>query len=105
MRPGSRSAPAAQPSNSRLRKELLILLSCLVCGTLVVPVLVWFGAQRFLGPYTHGADTHAGALALLSDFLSGLLHGSMMFWLVALGPAVMLTFARVMFSILRQRPA
>ena len=36
-----------------------------------------------------------GPLALLADFFIGLLHGSAVFWAVALGPAALLLLLRL----------
>ena len=74
----------------------------LVIGLVLMPLLIWVIGNRILGPYTHGADTHAGPLALLSDFYVGLAHWSFPFWLVALGPMVILLFVRIVLAMLRQ---
>src|SRR2546430_15989030 len=72
---------------SRARRELVIFGLALLCGLIVMPFLIWFAGSRVLGPYTHGQNAHAGPFALLADFFLGLLHGSAVFWAVALGPA------------------
>ncbi len=89
----------------RARRELLVLGAALLCGVLVMPLLVWVVGNRVLGPYTHGQNTHAGPLALLADFLLGLLHGSAVFWAVALGPLVLLLLLRALLAALRAVPA
>ena len=61
------------------QRELLTLLLCLV----LVPVLIWLVGTSTLGAYTNG-----GPFSLWRDYLAGLLHGSLAFWLVALGPYV-----------------
>jgi hypothetical protein len=101
-RPQARQETAADPS--RLRNELLLAAAALACGLFVAPLLFWFAAKPVLGPYTHGQDLNAGPTVLLRDFLAGLSHGSLMFWIVAVGPVVMLTFARFMYSLLRPKP-
>ena len=88
----------------RARRELILFGSALVLGTLGVPLLIWFGGNRVLGPYTHGQDAHAGPFALLGDFFVGLVHGSIMCWIVALGPAVLILFVRVFWAVLRLIP-
>ena len=70
-----------------------------------MPLLIWVIGNRVLGPYVHGADTHAGPLALLSDFYVGLAHGSFPFWLVVLGPMVIMLFVRIVLALLRQQAA
>jgi hypothetical protein len=89
---------------SAVSRELTILAVALVIGIIVVPLLIWAVGSRVLGPYTHGANTHAGPLALLGDFLSGLGHGWVSYWLVALGPALMIAFIRLVYGLLRPRP-
>jgi len=56
----------------------------------LVPFLIWYAGSRVLGPYLHGQNAHAGPFALVAGFLPGLVHGSAVFWAVALGPAVLL---------------
>jgi hypothetical protein len=89
---------------SRFTRELLLLAACLLIGVLVVPLLVWVVGNRALGPYTHGANTHAGPLALVADFFAGLGRGEITYWLVALGPAVLILLLRVFIAVL-WRPA
>jgi hypothetical protein len=60
--------------------------------------------NRVLGPYTQGANTHAGPLALLSDFFAGLAHGSAVFWAVALGPLATLLLLQLFLRGLRALP-
>jgi hypothetical protein len=69
-----------------------------------MPLLIWVGGNRVLGPYTHGQNLHAGAFALLGDFLTGLWHGSAVFWSVALGPAVFILLVRLLWRGLRAFP-
>jgi hypothetical protein len=57
-----------------------------------------------LGPYTHGQNLHAGPLALLQDYYLGLLHGSAVFWAVALGPAALLLLVRLFIRLVREMP-
>jgi hypothetical protein len=88
----------------RARRELIIFGVALLCGLLPVPLLIWVAGNRVLGPYTHGQNTHAGPWALLADFFTGLLHGSVVFWAVALGPAVLLLLLRLLVRALRALP-
>jgi hypothetical protein len=102
----SAAAAEAAPDPNRVRNELLYLGGALLCGLLVAPALFWVAAKHVIGPYTHGTDTTPlGVGTLLSDFFGLLAHGSPMAWIVALGPAAMLTFGRLMWSLLRPRPA
>ena len=89
----------------RPRRELVFFGLALLCGFIVMPFLIWFAGSRVLGPYTHGQNAHAGPFALLADFFSGLMHGSGVFWAVALGPAVLLLLLRLFLALLRARPA
>jgi hypothetical protein len=86
---------------SRLRRELIIFGVELLCGLVLIPLAVWVAGNRVLGGYTHGQNQHAGALALLGDFFTGLAHGSTVFWGVALGPAILVTLLRAFIHLLR----
>ena len=77
----------------------------LLCGVVVVPLLIWVAGNKVLGGYTHGPNQHAGPGALLGDFFVGLAHGSSVFWLVALGPAIFLTLLRAFVHLLRSGSA
>jgi hypothetical protein len=89
---------------SRVSRELIIFGGALIAGLLVVPLAIWSVGNRILGPYTHGTNTHAGPLALLGDFFVGLSHGEITFWVVALGPAALILFARLVLALLRYQP-
>lgn len=97
----ARRSFAAQP---RARRELIYLGLALLAGLLIVPVLTWFVGSRVLGPYSRGTEVHDNAFALLKDFYAGLTHGYLVFWVVALGPAVFLLLVRVFIAIVRRRP-
>jgi hypothetical protein len=88
-----------------VRRELIIYGSALLLGLIGVPLLIWVGGNRVIGPYTHGQNLHAGPLALLQDFYLGLLHGSAVFWVVALGPAGFLLLLRLFIRFIRQVPS
>ncbi len=68
----------------------------------MVPVLTWVVGSRILGPYSRGTEVHNNAFALLRDFFSGLVHGYVVFWIVALGPVALLLLIRVFVLILRR---
>jgi hypothetical protein len=89
----------------RLRRELIIYGAALLCGLVLMPFLIWFAGNRVLGPYTHGQNLHAGPLALFGDYYIGLFHGSAVFWVVALGPALLLLLARLFVALVRGLPA
>jgi len=106
VRAAPRLPPAAAPWLSpRLRRELIIYGVLLLFGLLGVPLLVWLAGNRWLGPYTHGQNLHAGPLALLQDFLAGLMHGSAVFWVVALGPAALVLLGRLLIALVRAVPS
>ncbi len=88
----------AQP---RVRREILLFGPALLFGLIVVPLLVWAVGTRILGPYTRGTEPHDRPLALMGDYFAGLAHGLPVFWLVALGPAVILLIFRVLLRLLR----
>jgi hypothetical protein len=66
-----------------------------------VPLLTWVAGNRWLGPYTHGQNLHGSPWALLQDYFLGLLHGSAVFWVVALGPAVLVLLVRLFIRLVR----
>jgi hypothetical protein len=88
----------------RVRRELIMFGAALLFGLIGVPLLIWVGGNRVLGPYVHGQNLHAGPFALLQDFFQGLLHGSAVFWGVALGPAALLLLVRLFIALLRGQP-
>ncbi|HKT73790.1 MAG TPA: hypothetical protein VJQ47_12940 [Steroidobacteraceae bacterium] len=65
-------------------------------GLIGVPLLTWMVGDRILGPYSHGSNPHAGPLALLGDFFAGLGHGALVYWVVALGPALFLLLLQLL---------
>jgi hypothetical protein len=91
-------------SLSRAQRELILFGAALIFGVLLMPLLIWVGGNRVLGPYTHGQNPHAGPFALLADFLIGLWHGSAVFWSVALGPAVFILPVRLFWRALHALP-
>lgn len=88
----------------RARRELIVYGIALLCGLLLMPFLIWYAGNRVLGPYTHGQNLHGGPFALLQDYFVGLLHGSAVFWAVALGPAVLIMLLRLMVWVVRAIP-
>ena len=100
--PGDDDDPRRMPP--WVRRELIVYGVALLFGLVGVPLLIWVGGNRVLGPYTHGENLRAGPLALLQDFFQGLLHGSAVFWVVALGPAVLVVLVRVFIRLVRAIP-
>jgi len=97
----ARRSLAAQ---SRARRELTYFGLAVVVGVLVVPVLTWLIGSRILGPYSRGTEVHNSAFALLADFFAGLAHGYVVFWVVALGPALFLVLIRLFVALWRRSP-
>jgi hypothetical protein len=85
----------------RVRRELILFGALLLFGLVGVPLLIWLAGNRWLGPYTHEQNPHGGPLALLQDFFVGLLHGSAVFWVVALGPAAFILLVRLFIRLVR----
>jgi hypothetical protein len=101
------STPDAPSPFAILRRELLIFAIAMACAALVIPLLIWVVGNRILGPYTHTQDPTAGTgpMRLLADFLTGLTHGSLIFWCVVAGPYILLTLLRALYTYLRSPPA
>ncbi len=90
---------------ARAERELIIFAVGLAFGLIAMPFLIWFVGNRMLGPYSHGQNPHAGPFALAADFLLGLVHGSVVFWMVALGPAVLVLLLRLFVALWRALPS
>jgi hypothetical protein len=89
---------------SPLRRELIAVGVTLAFGILVMPFLIWLGGNRVLGPYTHGDDLKAGPWGLFADYVVGLVHGSAVFWGVALGPLLLLLLVQGFLTLLKTVP-
>jgi hypothetical protein len=105
-----RAAPRVPPPTPpwlppRAGRELIVFGVTLLFGLIGVPLLTWIAGNRWLGPYTHEQNLHAGPLALLQDFFVGLLHGSAVFWAVALGPAALVLLVRLFIALVRALPS
>jgi hypothetical protein len=79
-----------------LRRELLVLATALAFGVLLMPPLLWLGGPRALGPYAGG-----GIGAIVASFFRGLASGSLGFWIVAVGPYLVVTTIRALFAMVR----
>jgi hypothetical protein len=91
--------------DARTRRELSLFGGALALGLLVIPLLIWIVGHRALGPYTHGEDPRGlGPLSLYGDYFSGLAHGWLGYWAVAVGPAVLLLAGKLWLALWRRLP-
>jgi hypothetical protein len=88
----------------RARRELIVFGIALLVGLVLMPFLIWYAGNRVLGPYTHPQTPHPGPFSLLQDYYIGLLHGSAVFWAVALGPALLILLLRLIVWVVRAIP-
>jgi hypothetical protein len=103
--PGPLARAQAFALDTRARREAALYGGALALGLAVIPLLIWLVGHRTLGPYTHGDDPRGlGPLTLYADYFSGLAHGWLGYWAVALGPAVLLLLARLWLALLRRLP-
>jgi hypothetical protein len=86
-------APGAARS---VRRELILLGVGLLLGLLLVPVLIDLLGTRALGPYAGG-----GLTAFMAHFYRGLGSASPGFWMVAVGPYVMILLVRALVFLVR----
>ncbi len=97
---------SARPAGPlHLRREAALLGGALAFGVFVIPLLIWLAGHATLGPYTHGdSGPGFGPLTLYGDYLSGLGHGWIMYWAVALGPVVLLSVVRLWLVLVQRLP-
>jgi hypothetical protein len=74
-----------------LRRELVTLGLTLLFALTLLPLAIWGAGQVFLGDYLRDPGDpalarHGGPLALLLDYVHGILTFSTGHWLVLLGP-------------------
>ncbi len=74
-----------------MQRELATFGLALLFALTVLPLAIWCAGQVFLGDYLRdpgdtGAARHGGPLALLLDYVRGILDMSPGHWLVLLGP-------------------
>jgi len=101
--PGPLARAQAFTTATRPRREIAVYGGALAFGLLVIPLLIWLIGHRTLGPYTHGDDPRGfGPLTLYADYFSGLAHGWLGYWVVGLGPAVLILAARLWLALLRR---
>jgi hypothetical protein len=88
----------SDPPVARLRlvRESVILGVALFLGFLVAPFFIWTVGHYILGPYNPG-----GPGRLLADYMTGLAHGSPIFWAVALGPYLLTLVVRSLYFLAR----
>ena len=103
--PGPLTRAQAFGNEPRTRREAALYGGALALGLLGVPLLIWLIGHRTLGPYSHGEDPRGmGPLTLYGDYFSGLAHGWLGYWTVALGPAVLLLLVRLWLTLMRRMP-
>jgi len=77
-------------------RELMTLTLMLIAALTVLPLAIWMAGKLFLGDYLRqppdpsGAHVTGGPIALVTDFMDGILAGSPGHWLVLLGPYLLL---------------
>ncbi len=79
-----------------VRRELLWLLIALTVGLLLLPPLIWLLGSHVFGPYAGGNGRD-----LVDHFFRGLGQGLQAFWIVALGPYVVILTLRATLAALR----
>jgi hypothetical protein len=79
-----------------VRRELATLALMLLVALTVLPLAIWIAGKLFLGDYLRtppdpsATTLTGGPLALLADFVGGVVAGSPGHWLVLLGPYLLL---------------
>jgi hypothetical protein len=79
-----------------IRRELVTLGLMLLLALIILPFAIWGAGHVFLGDYLRdppdpgGATRTGGPLALLADYIGGIIAGSPGHWLVLLGPYLLL---------------
>lgn len=74
---------------SKGERELWFAGSMIAFGLFVLPFLIYLTGNMTLGPYEQG-----GLGAYLLDFLKGLFRPHVAYWLIVLGPYLIITLAR-----------
>lgn len=84
-----------------LQRELVTLGLMLLFALTVLPLLIFLAGQYFLGDYIrHPSGTPTGGFgAMWVDYLKGIGRGSFGYWLVLLGPWMLLLAARGMVTL------
>ncbi len=79
-----------------LQRELMTLAVMLGVALTILPLAIWLAGQVFLGDYLRdpaGSRT-GGPLALIVDYVQGIVSGSPGHWLVLLGPYALVCAVR-----------
>jgi hypothetical protein len=90
-----------------VRRELATIGLMLLVALTVLPLAIWVAGKLFLGDYLRtppdpsGTTLTGGPLALLADFVGGVLAGSPGHWLVLLGPYMLLLAFRAARAVSR----
>lgn len=83
------------PSNRRLRFELIFASVWLAIGLFLVPALIFWVGITLLGPY---GDAPGGGLgSFYADFFGDLATGELRAWFITLGPLILISLARAVF--------
>lgn len=77
-----------------IRRELIVLAAALLFGLVAAPLLVWLAGSRTLGPYAGG-----GVGSFLAAFYRSLASGSFAYWMVAVGPYLIVLVVRALVGI------
>jgi hypothetical protein len=92
-----------------LQRELVTLGLMLLLALTLLPVAIYIAGQAFLGDYVRDpSGAPAGGLgALWVDYMRGIFSASFGYWLVLLGPWLLLLMARGALALARheRRPA
>jgi hypothetical protein len=84
-------------SQPTLTFEAVTLGLAVLVGLLVMPVLIFLAGNLTLGDYANG-----GLFALYGDFFKGLFEPRGSFWIVLIGPFILLSVFRLFRLILRK---
>jgi hypothetical protein len=87
----------------RQERELWLAGGAVAFGLLVLPFLIYLAGSITLGPYESGS-----VWLYLLDFLKGLMRPHLAYWLIALGPYLLILLLRGLLALrrrIRQTPA
>jgi hypothetical protein len=84
-----------------LQRELVTLGLMLLLALTLLPLVIFLAGQYFLGEYIrHPSGTPTGGFgAMWVDYLKGIGRGSFGYWLVLLGPWILLLAGRGMVTL------